>query len=48
MPSRGTVHRKSQPNRHAHEATRERLFILGFDQQVNVIGLHRKVNDPKP
>jgi hypothetical protein len=38
----------SDPNGNAHETPRERLFIACFDEQVNVIGLHRKVDDAKP
>jgi hypothetical protein len=36
------------PNLHSHEPARESGLVRGFHQQMNMIGLHRKVRDPEP
>jgi hypothetical protein len=42
------IHRSREPYRGAHEPTRKRRLVVRFDEQVHVVGLHGKVNDPKP
>src|SRR5262249_36173268 len=47
-PPRDAVHCEGEPYRDAHEAAPEPDFVVGLYQQVNVIGLHRKMNDSEP
>jgi hypothetical protein len=47
-PPEHAVHGACEPDRRSHEAARETGFVVGLDEQVNVIGLNRVVNDSKP
>jgi hypothetical protein len=42
------IHRASQPNRKALNPAGKRATPLRLDDQVQVIALHRKVNQPQP
>jgi hypothetical protein len=42
------VHRPCEANGRSHQPSGERHFVVGFDEQVDVIGLHGEVDDPKP
>ena len=42
-----TMRRASHANREPLHAAREGLLVRGFDDQVQVIGLHREVHDAK-
>ena len=37
-----------EPDRKSLDAAREHVGVVGFDEQVNVIGLHGEMHDPKP
>jgi hypothetical protein len=47
-PPRNAVHRKRKSYRGSHDAAREPDLVVGFDEEVNVVGLHGKMDDPKP
>src|SRR5262249_53960382 len=42
------VNRAGEPNREPLEAARENIGVVGLDQQVDVIGLHREMHDAEP
>jgi hypothetical protein len=44
----GTVDGSRRANDRTHEPTREANLVVRLDEQMNVIGLHRIVDDPKP
>src|SRR5436190_14557232 len=48
VPLENAVDGTSHPNRNAHDASRERCLVVGLDEQMHMIGLHRKMNDAKP
>jgi hypothetical protein len=42
------IDRASHPNGHARDTSGERLPVVGFDEEVYVVALHREVNQAKP
>jgi hypothetical protein len=47
-PTDHTIDRPREPNRHTHDAARQRNLVVGLDEQVDVIRLHGEMDDPKP
>jgi hypothetical protein len=47
-PPEGAIHRASQSNSDADKPSRQGRFVVGLYEQVNVVALHRKVENPKP
>ena len=47
-PSHDAVHGAREANRRPGKAPRERRLVVRLDEKMNVIGLHRKVDDSKP
>jgi hypothetical protein len=47
-PAHHAVDRAGEPYRRTHDPARQRDFVVRLDEQVDVIGLHREVDDSKP
>jgi hypothetical protein len=46
-PARHTVDRAGGANRETAHSPRELVLVRGFDEQVNVVVLHRELEHPK-
>jgi hypothetical protein len=42
------IDRPSHPNRHTRHTSGERLLVVGLDEEVYVVDLHREVQQAKP
>jgi hypothetical protein len=42
------IDRASHPNGHARHTSSERLLVVGLDEKVHVVALHREVYQAKP